>query len=292
MLNGKQVNADTSSSPPSSLQQIPSWLLSLSSIETTPIKVTCDFHSTKSSGQLLAEFDRRSFFLPRYPLFLHIQNITPPPVCFLQVNIADWSSSWPLLSNPGFSPDSSLRSTTDSLSEFWSYSFKFELYTDDSQIYIFSPDSSPKVQTHISRSLPGISIWMSRSCLKHKMSQTDLTHKTCTIHSLFHLNLLQFHHFSGSGRKLGSHPWPFSFSYVSHSIHQEILLALLPKCIWIKFLLTTPTATSMSKPLSSPNWTAAMASGNNPGNQGRVMSISSPVHFDGAEIGSGYPKRL
>ena len=48
----------------------------------------------------------------------------------------------------------------------------------------------------------------------------------------------------------------------------------------------------MSKPQSSLNWTAATASGNNPGNQGSMMSISSLVHFDGAELSSGYPQKV
>lgn len=151
---------------------------------------------------------------------------------------------------------------------------------------------SPKVQTHVSKSLPYISTCMLNSCLKYPCPQmillTQPAPSTASSISIY----CNFIILGASGRKLGSHPWPLSCSYTSHSIHQEILLALLPNTYRIEFFLTTPTATSMSKLLSSFNWTIATASGNNPGNQGNTMSISSPVHFDGAAISSGCPKRF
>ena len=75
---------------------------------------------------------------------------------------------------------------------------------------------SPKVQTHISKSLLTSPSGCQRAVSSIKYSKLILLNKTCTIHSLFHLNLLQFHHFSGSGRKLGSHPWP-SLSLMPHT---------------------------------------------------------------------------
>lgn len=72
MFNRNQVNTDMSSSPPSSLQHIPNWPLLLSSTEMTAlIKMTCDFHVTKFSGQLSADLDRNLIWpllLPQYQL--------------------------------------------------------------------------------------------------------------------------------------------------------------------------------------------------------------------------------
>lgn len=124
------------------------------------------------------------------------------------------------------------------------------------------------------------------------MSQTVLTHKTCIFHNLLHLNLLQLYHSRGSGRKPGIQGWPLlCFIPNTWSIRKSCWL-YFQNIYRIEFLLTTPAATLMSKLLSSFNWTTAMASGNNPGNEGRTMSISSLVHFDGAAISSGCPKRF
>lgn len=133
---------------------------------------------------------------------------------------------------------------------------------------------------------------MSKSCLKYKIFQADLTQQNLHHPQSLPSQFTAISSFQWLREKTWESSLTFPFSYASHSIHQKILLALLPKCMWIKFLMTTPTATSTCKLLSALNWTAAMASGNNPGNQGSMMSISSLVDFDGAEISSGSPKRF
>lgn len=133
---------------------------------------------------------------------------------------------------------------------------------------------------------------MSKSCLKYKISQADLTQQNLHHPQSLPSQFTAIPSFQWLREKTWESSLTFPFPYASHSIHQKILLALLPKCMWIKFLMTTPTATSTCEPLSALNWTAAMASGSNPGNQGSMMSISSLVDFDGAEISSGSPKRF
>ena len=133
---------------------------------------------------------------------------------------------------------------------------------------------------------------MSKSCLKYKISQANLTQQNLHHPQSLPSQFTAVSSFQWLREKTWESSLTFPFSYASHSIHQKILLALLPKCMRIKFLMTTPTATSMCKPLSALNWTAATASGNNPGNQGSMISISSLVDFDGVEISSGFPKRF
>lgn len=133
---------------------------------------------------------------------------------------------------------------------------------------------------------------MSNSRLKYKISQADLTQQNLHHPQSLPSQFTAVSSFQWLREKTWESSLTFPFSYAPHSIHQKILLALLPKCMRIKFLMTTPTATSMCKPLLALNWTAATASGNNPGNQGSMISISSLVDFDGIEISSGSPKRF
>lgn len=119
-----------------------------------------------------------------------------------------------------------------------SHGFKYHLCTNDSQISISSSDLSSKLQNHISNFLLSISKWMSNRLLKLQLPKIALLFP-------FKLALPIAFPITTDGptilpiaQTLDLSLTPLSRTF-PHSIHEQVLLVLPPKCILPLLVIST-----------------------------------------------------